>query len=401
MRKKGWMTMLAGLACLTMTVSAFGAVEVKRLLEAEDLDEYVTLGEYKGLKLEAADSDVTDDQVDYEISLELEEMQEEVKDGTVQEGDTAYIDYVGKKDDVAFEGGTADNYPLVIGSGTFIPGFEDGVIGMAVGETKDITLTFPEEYHNADLAGAETVFTVTLNKIERAPELTDDWVKDNTDFQTVDEYKESVRTRLAEEQAASAENTLKQEAFYQVWVTTEIKGYPEEEVEKKMNYMIDQVKVYAEQEGNMTLEEFLETQGETLVQFNEEARQYAQQRIAQDMIVQAIIDEEEIPMDDDAIQEIAQTLLDTYGYENIDQMIEYYGESEVYATIALIRVEDFLVENAEITEPAEEPEVEEVEETEEEETEEAAGEETEEAAEETTEEEVPEAAEEEAEEKAE
>ena len=400
MRKKGWMTMLAGFACLTMTVSAFGAVEVKRLLEAEDLDEYVTLGEYKGLKLEAADSDVTDDQVDYEISLELQEMQEEVKDGTVQEGDTAYIDYVGKKDDVAFEGGTADNYPLVIGSGTFIPGFEDGVIGMAVGETKDIPLTFPEEYHNADLAGADVVFTVTLNKIERKPELTDDWVKDNTDFQTVDEYKDSVRTRLAEEQAASAENTLKQEAFYQVWVTTEIKGYPEEEVEKKMNYMIDQVKVYAEQEGNMTLEEFLETQGETLDQFNEEARQYAQQRIAQDMIVQAIIDEEEIPMDDDAIQEIAQTLLDTYGYDDIDQMIEYYGESEVYATIALIRVEDFLVENAEITEPAEEPEVEEVEETEEE-TEEAAGEETEEAAEETTEEEVPEAAEEEAEEKAE
>ncbi len=416
MMKKALLTALAMISSVSLTASAFAEAKVEnisvpRLLQEEDLSDYVTLGDYKGIELEAVDTAPGEDELEFEISQRLADTAEQVTDGTVQNGDTAVIDFVGKKDDVAFDGGTAEEYPLEIGSGTFIPGFEDGVIGMAVGETKDIPLTFPENYGSEELAGQDVVFTVTVNRINRPSDLTDEWVQANSDYESVDEYKDSVRTELEAQNAASADEMLAQEAFYQVWVSSEIKDYPEEDLQNAIDWMTEQMVTFAE-EGDMTLEEFVESQGMDMEQFEAETREYAKQRVAQDLIVQSIIDEEEISMDDEEIQKIAEKLVTQYGFEDLIGLIEVYGESEVYATIALYRVEQFIVDNAVIVEPAEEETeetegdavveaIEEIDETQVPEdvteAEEPAEEETEEPAEEeSAEEETEEAAEEEA-----
>ena len=416
MMKKALLTALAMISSVSLTASAFAEAKVEnisvpRLLQEEDLSDYVTLGDYKGIELEAVDTAPGEDELEFEISQRLAETAEQVTDGTVENGDTAVIDFVGKKDDVAFDGGTAEEYPLEIGSGTFIPGFEDGVIGMAVGETKDIPLTFPENYGSEELAGQDVVFTVTVNRINRPSDLTDEWVQANSDYESVDEYKDSVRTELEAQNAASADEMLAQEAFYQVWVSSEIKDYPEEDLQNAIDWMTEQMVTFAK-EGDMTLEEFVESQGMDMEQFEAETEEYAKQRVAQDLIVQSIIDEEEISMDDEEIQKIAEKLVTQYGFEDLVGLIEVYGESEVYATIALYRVEQFIVDNAVIVEPAEEETeetegdavveaIEEIDETQVPEdvteAEEPAEEETEEPAEEeSAEEETEEAAEEEA-----
>ena len=416
MMKKALLTALAMISSVSLTASAFAEAKVEnisvpRLLQEEDLSDYVTLGDYKGIELEAVDTAPGEDELEFEISQRLADTAEQVTDGTVENGDTAVIDFVGKKDDVAFDGGTAEEYPLEIGSGTFIPGFEDGVIGMAVGETKDIPLTFPENYGSEELAGQDVVFTVTVNRINRPSDLTDEWVQANSDYESVDEYKDSVRTELEAQNAASADEMLAQEAFYQVWVSSEIKDYPEEDLQNAIDWMTEQMVTFAK-EGDMTLEEFVESQGMDMEQFEAETEEYAKQRVAQDLIVQSIIDEEEISMDDEEIQKIAEKLVTQYGFEDLVGLIEVYGESEVYATIALYRVEQFIVDNAVIVEPAEEETeetegdavveaIEEIDETQVPEdvteAEEPAEEETEEPAEEeSAEEETEEAAEEEA-----
>ena len=354
MMKKALLTALAMISSVSLTASAFAEAKVEnisvpRLLQEEDLSDYVTLGDYKGIELEAVDTAPGEDELEFEISQRLAETAEQVTDGTVENGDTAVIDFVGKKDDVAFDGGTAEEYPLEIGSGTFIPGFEDGVIGMAVGETKDIPLTFPENYGSEELAGQDVVFTVTVNRINRPSDLTDEWVQANSDYESVDEYKDSVRTELEAQNAASADEMLAQEAFYQVWVSSEIKDYPEEDVKTAVDWMTEQIKTFAK-EGDMTLEEFVDSQGMDMDQFNAETEDYAKQRVAQDLIVQSIIDEENIPMDDEEIAKIANELAVQYGFDDLVGLIEVYGESEVYATIALLRVEKFIVDNAVIVE---------------------------------------------------
>ena len=360
MMKKAFMTALAVISSISLTAPVFAEAEtekisIPRLVSEEDLSDYVTLGEYKGIELTKENAAVGDDELEFEISQRLSDTAEQVTDGTVQNGDTAVIDFTGKKDDVAFDGGTAEDYPLEIGSGTFIPGFEDGVIGMAVGETKDIPLTFPENYGSEELAGQDVVFTVTVKKINRPSEFTDEWVQANSDYKTVEEYKDSVRAELEAQYASSAEEMLAQQAFYQVWVSSEIKDYPEEDVKTAVDWMTEQIKTFAE-EGDMTLEEFVDSQGMDMDQFNAETEDYAKQRVAQDLIVQSIIDEENIPMDDEEIQKIALELAVQYGFEDLVGLIEVYGESEVYATIALYRVEKFIVDNAVIVEETAEDE---------------------------------------------
>ena len=161
--------------------------------------DYVELGEYKGLTVKIAPIEVTDEEILAQISANAgSDAMEDVTEGTVEEGDTANIDYVGKLDGEAFDGGTAKGYDLEIGSGTFIDGFEDGLVGVKIGDTVDLTLTFPESYPSEELAGKETVFTVTVNSVKRMKELTSDLVSTITDgeYTDVDAYKESVKETL-------------------------------------------------------------------------------------------------------------------------------------------------------------------------------------------------------------
>ncbi len=376
MKNRKIMMILAASLCLTMTVPVVAEeadaeetveemaeedivavpedLSIPRLISEEDLDDYITLGDYKGLDIERVEISVSDTEIEEEISHSLEDASVQVTNGTVETGDTVVINFVGKKDGVAFEGGTADNYPLEIGSGMFIDGFEDGLIGMSVGETKDLNLVFPEYYQSEELAGAEVIFTVTVNRINRPAELTDEWVQENSESETVEEYKEAVRAELEKERERMAGLELAQEGIYQVWVSTEIKGYPEKELQSAKDMLRGQFEAFAQSNG-MTLEEYIESQGSDMKSFEEEILDgYAKQRVAQDLIVQSILDAEEIPMDDEAIRECAQQLLDDYGYDTLEELISVYTESEVYASIALYRVENFIVDNANIVEPEEE-----------------------------------------------
>ena len=194
-----------------------------RLTEVEDLSKYVKLAEYKGIELTKQVEAVTDDVVEQRIQDSLVDYQEAVADAVVENGDTAVIDFVGTKDGVEFDGGSAEGYSLEIGSGTFIPGFEDGLIGMKVGETKDLDITFPEDYGVEDLNGAAVVFKVTIDQVLRTPELTDEWVAENIEeCSTIEEYRVKMRGEIQEENENAAESDLYMNAWYEVQDASEI-----------------------------------------------------------------------------------------------------------------------------------------------------------------------------------
>ena len=189
--------------------------------EEVDSAECVTLGDYKKLTLEKKVEQVTDDDVQTAIMAETAVTMDD-PDATVQKGDTADIAYVGKVDGKEFDGGSSDSYNLVIGSGTFIDGFEDGVVGMKTGETKDLNLKFPDSYQSTDLAGKDVVFTVTVNAFTRPAEnidgweLDDAWVAKNTDYSTVEEYRAGKRAELEAANETTAENNLQNDAMQQM-----------------------------------------------------------------------------------------------------------------------------------------------------------------------------------------
>ncbi|MBQ1310834.1 MAG: trigger factor [Blautia sp.] len=343
---------LAAMALGLMMSTAVSADEF-RIVSVDDAASCVKLGTYKGMELEKLIVEVTDVMVDTQIETELQSRLVEVSDATAEDGDTTVIDFVGKKDGVEFEGGSATQYTLVLGSGTFIPGFEEGVIGMKVGETKDLDLTFPESYGNADLAGQAVVFTVTLDAVKRMPELTDEWVKANTDSKTVEEYKEAVRAKLNEQAAAYSEENLKTTAFGNVYDGAEVSEYPEADIEKEKATAQEQIENYAKW-SSMTLEEFLESQGMTLESFEEYKQDYAEFKVKQNLVVQAVIDAEKLSMEDEASKKIIDTLLASYQVENLENLVESYGETAVHETVALLRVEQFLVDEAVIKEVTQE-----------------------------------------------
>ena len=188
----------------TTTGSESAASESEAQTEAPERPDYkaldyVTLGEYKGLEVTLESTEVTDEEIDQQVAsnLSASDKLEEVKEGTVESGDVANIDYEGKLNGEAFEGGTDKGYDLTIGSGTFIDGFEDGLIGKKIGDTVDLNLTFPENYGSTELAGKDVVFTVTINSVKRAPELTDALVAEISDeYKTVEEYRNSIKEQL-------------------------------------------------------------------------------------------------------------------------------------------------------------------------------------------------------------
>lgn len=320
-----------------------------RLVSVDDVSKYVTIGEYKGLTLDNTVEAVTDDMVDGRIKEELQNKAEEVTEGSVQNGDVVTINYVGTKDGVAFDGGTANNYELTIGSGTFIDGFEDGIIGMKKGETKDLDLTFPKEYSSEELAGQEVVFKVTLQSFKRAPELTDTWVAKNTDCKSVDDYKKEIRTTLEDEVKTSAQNTLRETAWNTVLSASEVKEYPQEDLDTAKTEFRSLYENYAKQ-GDMTLEDFVKAQGISMDDFEEQSGQYAEFKVKQNLIVQGIMDAENMTLEDKKSLSIQDELIKAYSVKDLAALVDKYGQAAVDESIGLLRVEDFILDNATVEE---------------------------------------------------
>ena len=323
--------------------------EGTRLVSVKDIDKYITIGQYKGLSLEKVVETITDTEVEGSISQDLAMTKEEVKDGVVEEGDTVVVNYVGTENGKEFNGGSAENQEITIGSGGYIPGFEDGILGMKKGETKDVPLTFPEDYIEPSMAGKDVVFKITLQSFKRAPELNDDWVAKNTDFKTVEEYKEDKKKLLQESAEKMAESVLYQNAWNQVYEASEVKEYPEKDVEEAYAEFETQIKSY-EKQGGMELEDYLESQKVSKEAFETQCQEYAEARVKQNLILQGIMDAEGMTLEDKESLAVQDELIQNYGVKDLAALVDTYGQTSVDTTIGLIRVERFIAENANIEE---------------------------------------------------
>ena len=322
-----------------------------RLVSVKDVSKYVTIGEYKGLELTRTSQPVTDDDVQAEINYNLEDNGSEVKDGTVENGDTVTINFTGTIDGKEFDGGSAEDYELVVGDGEMIDGFEDGIVGMKSGETKELDLTFPDDYYEESVAGKAVVFKVTLQKFTRPAELTDEWVAENTEYKTVDEYRAAVKTQLEDTAVQTADYELYSDAWNEVQAASEVKDYPKEDVDAAKKSYQELNEKYVKDAG-MEMADFLESQGMSEEDYESECQQYAESKVEQNLIVQGIMDAEGLSIDDEETQKLKDDLIKEYGFASIDEMIETYGEQEVNESLALLRVERFIVDNANVTEVA-------------------------------------------------
>ncbi len=321
----------------------------------DDLSKYVKLGEYKGLEYEEESSEVSEEEIDNEIEYFCQSLgsAEQITEGTVADGDTVNIDYVGMIDGVAFAGGTDTGYDLTIGSGSFIDGFEEQLVGMNVGETRSITVTFPDPYKpNPDMSGKEAVFEVTANYIcgePVVPELTDQLIADNTDYDTIDEYREYVRGYLEEYKASSAESNKQQGLWQQVMDGSEILELPEDKVNEEVDNMYTSYEQYAGYYG-MDMADFLEQMGMTEDDFRGEITTYAEDMVKRELVFNAIIEAEGITVSDDEYSENAEKMASEYGYESVEAMEEAIGQDAIREDMLWDKVLDVIVSSAKVKE---------------------------------------------------
>ena len=312
------------------------------------VSDYVTLGDYKGVKVSVDAAVVTDEYLDSYIDYVLQSnmLTTEVTDRPVQEGDIVNIDYEGKIDGVAFDGGTAEGYDLAIGSGSFIDGFEDGLIGAETGETRDVEVTFPEDYHGTDVAGKDAVFTVTVNSIsvETLPELTDEFVQGlGVGAETVEEYRQYAYDLLMEEQQANHDAEAEMAVLETVMNNAKLQDPPEDMTNRYYSRLIDNMNYYASMYG-YDLETFLSLNGTSEETIMESARNAAKQLIT----MQAIAEAEGIEVTDEELDEEIEANAVSMGYEDADAYREAL-DAEGYREYMLTeKVLDFLLENAEV-----------------------------------------------------
>lgn len=321
-----------------------------RLVSVKDLEKYVKLGEYKGITLDKVVSVISEDDLAAQIDENLMKAAEEISGGA-EMGDLVTINFVGTKDGKAFDGGTANNYDLTLGSGGMIPGFEDGIVGMKKGQTKDLNLTFPEDYHEPSFAGEDVVFKITCQKVRRKAELTDEWAAKQGDYKSADAYRAAIKTQMEEAAQKAAEEELKNSAWLRVVDSSEVLEYPQEDIEKQKKEYRKITQRFADQ-AKMELEEFVKSQNMTMEQFEASTQQYAELIVKQDLVIQAILDAENISLSDEECLEIQEELIKNSGSKDLAEMIDRYGQEGVDEAIGLLRVEDFILKNAKINEKA-------------------------------------------------
>lgn len=321
------------------------------------VDDYVTLGEYKGLEVLQSKQEVTQQDVDNFIHYTLEgysELQPITDRDVVENGDTANIDYEGKKDGVAFDGGTAQGQDLVIGSGTFIPGFEEGLVGVKVGETVDLDLTFPEEYHSEELAGQKVVFTVTVNSISRHvdPELTDEFVAGLgiEGISTVAEFQEYAKQGLEDQALEDFNYNVKMQVLTLVMNNAQIQEPPAELVEKYKNVTNSQMEYQASMYG-VDLETFVNAYfGMDLAAYETEMAAGALETAKQALVCYKIALEENLIATEEELNSYIEENYASMGYASAEAFKETVDLQEYADSLLIDNVLTFLAENAAVTE---------------------------------------------------
>ena len=310
----------------------------------------VTLGEYKGIAVEKEAVEVTDEDVMEALKAEQKKNAtlEVVTDRAVQEGDTAIIDFEGFVDGVAFEGGKGEAYPLVIGSGQFIPGFEEQLIGAATGDSVDVNVTFPEQYQAEDLAGKPALFKVKVNEIkcEVLPEIDDDFASDVSEFDTLDEYKESLAKELADKKEEAAK-TAREDAIVEKLVEGMTAEFPQAMIDTQADNMVEDFAMNLRSQG-LSIEQYTQMLGTTRDGLAEQMKPQAEKRIKVRLALEAVAKAENIEATEEEFKAEIDKMADMYKME-AEKILEYLGEGEkdqIKKDIAVQKAVDFIVENA-------------------------------------------------------
>jgi trigger factor len=309
------------------------------------------LGEYKGLEVSKAATEVTDEEVQNIIDAELAKKAElEVKeDEAIVEGDTATIDFEGFVGEEAFEGGKGEDYPLEIGSGSFIPGFEEQLVGVKAGETKDVLVTFPEEYHAAELAGKEAKFVVTVKevKVKTLPELTDETAKEiNAEVSSVEELKATIKASTQAQKEADAEATLRDELVEKAAANAEVE-IPEVMVATEVDRMVQEFGQRLQMQG-MTLELYYQFSGQDEAALREQMKADAESRVKVSLVLEAIAAAENVTVTEEDVNAEIEKMSAQFNM-TADQIKAALGGTAVLENdIKTQKTVELLVENAKI-----------------------------------------------------
>ena len=284
----------------------------------------VVLGEYKGLEIEAVPTEVSDEMIDNEIDKQrhLNARRINIDDRAAEEGDKVNIDFEGKVDGVAFDGGTAEDQELELGSGSFIPGFEEGIVGHEVGEAFDIEVSFPEDYHSEELKGKDAVFSITLNSIavEELPEVDDEFIKDISEFDTVDEYKEDLKKQKTEEVEANAKN-IRMDRVLEAAAANAKVDVPDVMVRNAIDEQIRNMDNNMRSQG-IQLEQYLQMLGQSLDDFKDSMRPDAEREVLKSLVLEAIVAEEKFEVTDDELEAYAREMSERYFKGDEDKLEE-------------------------------------------------------------------------------
>ncbi|MCR5031816.1 MAG: trigger factor [Lachnospiraceae bacterium] len=325
------------------------------IFEAEvALKPEVTLGKYKGISVEKEAVEVSAEEIDAQIQKERENSAREISvERPVQNGDIAMIDFEGFVDGVAFDGGKGENHPLTIGSGQFIPGFEEQLIGAKIGEDVEVNVTFPENYQEASLAGKAAVFKCKVNEIKEKelPELDDEFAAEVSEFDTFAEYRADVEKKL-QEQKENASKTAFEDAVVKAVIADAKMDIPEAMVETQQRQMLDDYDQRLRMQG-LSLEQYLKFTGQNPQQLMDQAKEQAMFRIQSRLVLEAVVKAENITASDDDVQAELKRMAEQYNME-IEKVKEILGEGELKnlsTDLAVQKAVDFLVENAKATKP--------------------------------------------------
>ena len=310
----------------------------------------VTLGEYKGLEIEKVSTRVTQKEVDAKIQEEAEKNARTitVTDRPVQDGDEVILDFEGFVDGVAFEGGKGENYPLTIGSGSFIPGFEEQLVGAEAEKEMEVKVTFPEDYHAEDLKGKEAVFKCTIHEIKakELPEIDDEFAAEVSEFDTLEEYKADIKAKIKDQKASEGKRKQEDQAVDAVVKNAQYE-IPQPMIETQVMQMADDFAQRIQSQG-IYLEQYFQFTGMTADKMMDELRPQAIKRIETRLVLEAIAKAENIEISDEKLDEELAKMAESYKME-VDKLKEFMDENEkkqMKEDMAVQEAITFLIENA-------------------------------------------------------
>ena len=300
------------------------------VLEATvDVKPEFSVENYKGVEIEKVEKEISEEEVQNELDALLEKQSRMVEvEGPVENGLIANIDFAGTLDGVAFEGGSAEGYSLEIGSGSFIPGFEEQMVGKPVGEEFDVNVTFPEDYPADELAGKPAVFKVVVNELKKKelPELDDNFAKDTTEFESLEELKNDIKSKLQEKADAEAMDEMKNSVVNAIAKTVEI-DIPASMIESQIDRQLDEINMQLSYQG-WSLEKFAELSGQSIEDIREARREEAEMLVKNSLIIEKIAELENVEATDEDVEKDMETFAKAYNME-VEKLKNAIGEAEI------------------------------------------------------------------------